>query len=958
MVKKELKKYIKHVRLLMTDFVQVIFNNDFQLVNVYIPPVGSVYYDEQYVELLCSVFIEAEETKVIAMGDLNARLGNLNSIIEGYSYQKNTDTTVNENGKHLANILFNTSSALPLNHLVQGSNVFDGGFTFQRNEQQKSQIDWCIVNNNSLKDIVNFQIKRDCPGISDHKPIVVEVNTKREKSLSAVLRAACNINYQASNHSKIPLISSHNTNVQFMENLLKVEIQNTDIEHMTSHDIALFLHNTIHSTGKIAKIPFNKRDGYQSQLRNNRCEKLESELSKEERAKWEYVMSSNDSKALWNSINMKGEIKPDRRDGEEIDVDDLARVCSSKSRIEVNQALFTDLRTDVTNADLDQEINESEVEEAVKNLNESKTSDGITAGVVRKILPTIMNLLLLLMNMIFKGGPDAYPSCWLNLVNALPKKGRLQLPKLVRFITVMGIFEKIYQVIISNRLTKFIKIPSPQSAYQKGKNCSLHVMTIRLMKALCKKLKVKLFVIFTDFESAFDLVSRRLLFEKLIKLGISSIMLSALIAIYRSGMSVVEHNSQFSDYLLLLAGVKQGAPPSGLLYIVYTMGLIDMYNQSFNPEPLINIYHMLVHADDILMLSTSKEIATKKMIALLKYCSENFIRLQILKCAFMCVNSDDPEDKKPLSFQNLQLKATTKEVYLGSVITDSTKFEDDVMADLKHRQISVVKFYAFLRTNKNAPVVVKTKCLDACSLTSLLYNSETWAAVRLDSLEASHRRMLKSIISIGMNTCNEFVYLELGALSTKTVVLIKQWKFWNNVVKMDDDNPLKYIIELGRRLKLKEIKHYDDLVERYSSVEEIIDNFYSNIRADIRKKAEQGRSKYTTYLKINPNLTTPEIYKNIKNQHHISMIGKLRTSSHSLHVEMGRRSGIAREARLCNCKEGIEDEEHFLLTCRNYTDIRQKHRILHTNINNILENANYTDYIAELYQRRKLMAEP
>ena len=73
---------------------------------------------------------------------------------------------------------------------------------------------------------------------------------------------------------------------------------------------------------------------------------------------------------------------------------------------------------------------------------------------------------------------------------------------------------------------------------------------------------------------------------------------------------------------------------------------------------------------------------------------------------------------------------------------------------------------------------------------------------------------------------------------------------------------------------------------------------------------------------------------------------------------MGRRSGIAREARLCNCKEGIEDEEHFLLTCRNYIDIRQKHRILHTNINNILENANYTDYIAELYQRRKLMAEP
>ena len=221
---------------------------------------------------------------------------------------------------------------------------------------------------------------------------------------------------------------------------------------------------------------------------------------------------------------------------------------------------------------------------------------------------------------------------------------------------------------------------------------------------------------------------------------------------------------------------------------------------------------MLVHADDILMLSTSKEIAVKKMVALLKYCSENFIRLQILKCAFMCVNSNDPEDKKPLLFQNLQLKSTTKEVYLGSMITNSTKIEDDVIADVKHRQVSVVKFFAFLRTNKNAPVVVKMKCLDACTLSSLLYNSETWAAARFDTLETSHRRMLKSIIRIGMNTCNEFVYLELGALSIKTLVLIKQWKFWNNVLKMDNNNPLKYIIEQGRKLKLKELKHYDDLV--------------------------------------------------------------------------------------------------------------------------------------------------
>ena len=82
----------------------------------------------------------------------------------------------------------------------------------------------------------------------------------------------------------------------------------------------------------------------------------------------------------------------------------------------------------------------------------------------------------MLFNLMFKGGIAAYPARWISFINALPKKGRLQLPKFVRFITVMGIFEKLYQIIISNRLYKFLKIPGPQSAYQKKKGCAIYTL--------------------------------------------------------------------------------------------------------------------------------------------------------------------------------------------------------------------------------------------------------------------------------------------------------------------------------------------------------------------------------------------------------------------------------------------------------------------------------------------------
>ena len=255
--------------------------------------------------------------------------------------------------------------------------------------------------------------------------------------------------------------------------------------------------------------------------------------------------------------------------------------------------MYEDITTDVRNHELDKEIEQSEMEEALNNVNmNSKTSDGITPKCVKKLFPTIINMLLVMFNLIFKGGAEAYPSIWLCLVNAIPKKGRLEPPKFVRFITIMGIFEKLYQMILNNRLYKFLKIPFEQSAYQKKKGCNLHVMCTRLLKILAKKLKQKLFIIFTDFEAAFDLVSRKLLFEKLKKLGVSTVMLSALIGIYATSESVMEHNGQYSEMMLLLAGIKQGAPPSGLLYIAYTMGIIDIFKAKFNPEILISIFHL------------------------------------------------------------------------------------------------------------------------------------------------------------------------------------------------------------------------------------------------------------------------------------------------------------------------------------------------------------------------------
>ena len=956
LIKQDKLHYVKSVKLLMTDFIETTFTNNFKLVSLYIPPVDSVYYDEQYIQLLCSEFMDSDEKKLpmMAMGDTNTRLGDLNSIQQQHRYTDNPDQVINENGKHFREMLFNTTSALPVNHLINETSKFDGGFTFCRNNK-RSQIDWCLSNSYQMPYLNEFVIDRNGPDISDHKPIIAEVNINGEKSVDAILAAAIELNDILQNHSKIPVICNKNTDLQCLDNLLKIEVDKRDPSTMNSDDISQFLVTHIHRYGKVAKIPATRRtemnDVYG--LHHPATESVIEKIERHDTQKWKFLKECNDSKMMWNCINMKGEVNLGEQD--DIRVSDLANHCSSKSKIDISQVKFDDITTDVINEELDKEIDREEAEEALASLNEkSKTSDGISKNCLKAIWSTILPMLLIWMNMIFKGGVCEYPKNWLNLVMAIAKKGRLALPKFVRYIFLMGIFEKLYQTILNKRLYKFLKIPLPQTAYQTGKGCNLHVMTIRLLKVLAVKLKQKLFIIFTDFEAAFDLVSRRLLFQKLVKLGVSATMLSVLISIYVVSQSVVVHNGEFSDFLMLLAGVKQGAPPSGTLYIAYTLGIFNLFDGSFNTEPLIGIYHLLMHADDILMLATSRINAVLKIECLIRYCIENFIKLQLAKCAMMCVNSKDEADNEPIISNGVMLKCSLEEVYLGSVITCSTKLAHDVEADIKHRHVNIVKFYAFLRSNRNAPVDIKLKVLEACFISSLLHNAETWADCKIERLEVLHRRMLKSILGVRMTTPSEFLHVELGVPSVKTYILVKQFNFWKKVVELSDSDPLMYAVTLGRRYKLKEVIHYDKLLEKYDTADDIISEYYTKVNAQIRKKAEENRSRYVTYLSINPLLGHPSSYKTIFNYKNVSMLAKLRTTTHNLQIDMGRRTKTPRERRTCHCGS-VEDEEHFLLKCHSYIPMRIQHNINNnTTISNILGENKLLPYINSLYEARKL----
>ena len=106
-----------------------IKDTDVILIAMYIPPNNSLYYKDEYFEILKLLISHYAKNKTVyILGDLNARVGCLNS--SGQTYHRNPDSHINTNGRILKGILNQYSNITLLNGLMYKNRKFDTKFSF------------------------------------------------------------------------------------------------------------------------------------------------------------------------------------------------------------------------------------------------------------------------------------------------------------------------------------------------------------------------------------------------------------------------------------------------------------------------------------------------------------------------------------------------------------------------------------------------------------------------------------------------------------------------------------------------------------------------------------------------------------------------------------------------------------------------------------------------------------
>ena len=227
--------------------------------------------------------------------------------------------------------------------------------------------------------------------------------------------------------------------------------------------------------------------------------------------------------------------------------------------------------------------------------------------------------------------------------------------------------------------------------------------------------------------------------------------------------------------------------------------------------------HCLLHADDTVLLSTSRQAFVIKCKEMINCFKEKKLNLNVSKSRYMIINGKANDHKVKLDIGHGYLTYAKTYKYLGYYISDSGKLSDDFSLNVNVKRANLsIKYNNFCRKNFMAPLKVKFDVLNICLKSSVLFGCEIWANSKLESLECSYRKAIKNALSVRCLVDNEIAYIESGQLPLVYDVKSRQLKFWMTLQEnMDNNNYLQKLIDSAIEKKIPYIMHYKRLGETY-----------------------------------------------------------------------------------------------------------------------------------------------
>ena len=273
--------------------------------------------------------------------------------------------------------------------------------------------------------------------------------------------------------------------------------------------------------------------------------------------------------------------------------------------------------------------------------------------------------------------------------------------------------------------------------------------------------------------------------------------------------------------------------------------------------------------------------------------------------------------------------------YLGLLLNYNGKF----FQTQKHRAQQGRKAMFSLMSNlRKFKFNIRTQCavFDTYVNSILSYGAEVWGFHKGPDIEKVHTCFCKNVLGVKKNTCNDFIYCELGRLPLTLSRQLKIIKYWLKVKNTENiilstcyEEMVKYNTEWISNIKLLldqlGLSYLWNIATKRDYC--IIEQRFLDVQKQIILSNIQHSSKAVLYKYLIDNCALQSYLQKPIEYFYIKQITRMRLCSHNLNIERGRYSNIERHNRICtfcNLNE-IEDEYHFILKCPLYNDIRSKY---------------------------------
>ena len=278
-----------------------------------------------------------------------------------------------------------------------------------------------------------------------------------------------------------------------------------------------------------------------------------------------------------------------------------------------------------------------------------------------------------------------------------------------------------------------------------------------------------LYIAFIDLTKAFDLVSRKGLFQLLKKIGCPPQLLSITASFHDDMKGTISYDGEASEPFPMHSRVKQGCVLAPTLFSIFFSLLLKFaFEQSTEGVHLHTrsdgklfslarlraktkvrtvLIREMLFADDAALSSHTEEDLQRLMDRFSHACREFGLTISIKKTNVM---GQDVPSPPAIRIDNEELEVSDHFTYLASTITSNLSPDAELDKRIAKAAAVMAQLSKRVWTNKQLTLNTKLKVYQACVLSSLLYGSESWTtyARQENRLESFHIRCLRRILGI------------------------------------------------------------------------------------------------------------------------------------------------------------------------------------------------------------------